>query len=174
MDKFTNENIINEQISSVLNSKIDILQFPNNFCARTNDLVNYLESDEKIINENEAASLLQRVNNLFVSSLIDNSNRDITQIEFQLKKTFRENINKNILNKKEIDEYIILKMREKCQNIEDYRVLDDFITKNDKFDALMRTNRVVYNFIISHPLFKYHPLYSEINAKYSTCHLNNG
>ena len=88
MDKFTNENIINEQISSVLNSKIDILQFPNNFCARTNDLVNYLESDEKIINENEAASLLQRVNNLFVSSLIDNSNRDITQIEFQLKKNF--------------------------------------------------------------------------------------
>ena len=50
MDKFTNENIINEQISSVLNSKIDILQFPNNFCARTNDLVNYLESDRNFVN----------------------------------------------------------------------------------------------------------------------------
>jgi hypothetical protein len=165
MDK--GEIISNDVLNLARNAEIDIYQFSKEICTRTLKNVDYMESREKNLNENEAARILQNVNNLVYFSLINQENHIVNLTEFELKKTFREDISNKTINQEAIDEYCFTRLKEINEKTEEFKAIDRYI-KNEYFDNLMKRNRQFLIYILKNPLLKYHSLYKEIIDKYSS------
>ena len=165
MDKNLNE--MDSMRLSSLNKKIDIYQIPEEFSTRTSQNVAFLHSEEKKLIENEAAIILQNVNSLLYFSTFTEGKYNVNHSEFELRKAFRESINKDVIEQTKVDDYCFMKLKEIYEKSEEYKVIKRLIDLQ-RFDQEMRTNREFLIFILKHPLLKYHPRYKEICDKYTS------
>ena len=96
MEKQINDPKILNYLIEQTNAKIDIFQNTDSFVLHTDtkERVPIIDSYENKQLENETAFLLQRKNCLVYYSLYE-GHSNINRTNFNLKKTFRENINKN-------------------------------------------------------------------------------
>lgn len=170
MDK--DEQITDFILNSAKNTEIDIYQTSEDICTRISTDFDYKESREKIKNENEAALILQNVNNLVYFSLLYQESNLKKIPEFELKKTFRKDIFTRIIDKELIDNYCFMKMKEKYEKTEEFKTLDRYINL-ESFDHFMRTRRQFLVFILNNPLLIYHCRYKEILTNYSSLLSNN-
>ncbi len=88
-----------------------------------------------------------------------NRNRSI----FELKRTFRENINKNKVTKEDIDKMKLNLIRN--SNLKEYEELMQCI-KDPKFDEKMRKNPHFLRYILYHKLLTFLPDKDKINSTY--------
>ena len=159
--------ITNDVLNLARNAEIDIYQFSNEISTRTLKNVDFMESREKTLNENEAARILQNVNNLVYFSLINQENHVVNLSEYELKRTFREDISKKYINQEAIDEYCFIRLKEINEKTAEFKAMDRYI-KNEYFDHLMRTNKHFMVYILKNPLLKFHSLHKDIIDKYSS------
>ena len=102
MDKqTTNSGKLNDLIDES-NTNIDIFQNTDSFVLHTKERVPYIDSYENKQLENGAALLLQGKNSVVFYLLIEGDS-NINRTEFDLKKTFRENITNNKISKDDVE-----------------------------------------------------------------------
>ena len=169
MEKQINDPKILNYLIEQTNAKIDIFQNTDSFVLHTDtkERVPIIDSYENKQLENETAFLLQRKNCLVYYSLYE-GHSNINRTNFNLKKTFRENINKNNVCDEDLEK---LKNLIRNANKEEYEELLLNI-KNPKFDQLMRSNPNFLRYILYHKMLPYLPDKDIINSTYRKllCH----